>query len=991
MTRSLAPDQPPPPPAEPDAGPRYRDARELADHVLGLLTLDEKISLLHSDQPALPRIGLASFHTGGEVLHGVRVEVPCTVFPQAVGLGASWDPDLLERIGDAIGSEVDSLLQRDRHQPLVSRNVWSPVVNLLRDPRWGRNEEGYSEDPGLTSSLAVAFCSGLRGAGPGERPARWRIVPTLKHFVAYNHETDKFARSMDLRPRVLHEYDMVPFLEPVRAGVAAAVMPSYHLLNGRPSHLSEHLRLLRLHDPDLAVVSDGFAPSDIIDKSRYYEDREHAYPAAMRAGLDSFTDHLGDPTITVRALRDAVARGLLTEAEIDAAARRLLLLRARAGDLDTHREPVQDTVGAPAHRALAREAVRRSAVLLRNDGTLPLADGPGQSVAVIGPLADRCVRDWYGGPLPYRVTPVDGIRARAGGTVVYESGLDRITLRHRGDGRLLAATEDGGVRLTDVTVSDDTVFEVFDWGEGGICLRSVGNGMFLSWDRGGELPGGGRREILRCDREEPFGWEIRQTFRLERAEVDGPWVLRNVYSGRYAAIDATGGGLDLMAPDAGSALALDVEVLSLGAETAARAAGTADRAVVLVGTYPQINGMEGHDRKDTGLPSGQSALARAVIEANPRTAVVLVSGHPLSVTELAERAPALMWTSHGGQEFGNGLADLLFGDREPTGRLPQSWPRSADDLGDILGYDIIKSRLTYLYSDREPLFPFGHGLGYTDYRLGPSVLDRGTAAQDEVVTVSAELTNTGARAGEEVAQLYVRALDSPVPRPLRQLHGFRRVSVAPGARERVEFRLPVRDLAYWDVGRGRFTVAPGRYALTVARSAAAAGPGAVLTVVGEPLPPRDLGSRLVRAVDFDDYHAVRLTDQSPTTGEAVTASGPGSWLLFRDVLIARGHTGMVLRLGGPVRDMDALGAGVAPSEGAAPPGRLEIRLGDPASGRLVAVAEIPGDDTSRYSWRTVTVPLAPADGRHDVYLVFTGAGRLASLGLTAAESPEGHR
>jgi beta-glucosidase len=621
-------------------------------------------------------------------------------------------------------------------------------------------------------------------------------------------------------------------------------------------------------------------------------------------------------------------------------------------------------------------------VLLRNDGVLPLPDTQGRRIAVIGPLADRCARDWYGGPLPYRVTPVDGVRARSRGTVVYEAGLDRISLRHREDGRRLSVGADGEVRLT--TADDDTVaFEVFDWGEGGIALRSVANGLFLSRERGEKQADGTRHERLRCDRQEPYGWEIEQTFRLEQAAPDGPWSLRNTHTGRYATLGTPSddaGEVDLTAADAAGALPLDVEIRSRGVDTAVRAARAADDVVVLVGTHPQINGSEGRDRTELGLPSGQSELVAAVLAAHPRTAVVLVSGHPLGVPELAERAPALLWTSHGGQELGNGLADLLFGDHAPTGRLPQTWYRSADDLGDIHDYDIIKSRLTYLYSDREPLFPFGHGLGYTTFRYAAPALDTPTAGPDDVVTVSVEVTNTGERAGEEVAQLYARALDAPVPRPSRQLHGFRRVPLEPGETRRVEFPLPVGELAHWDVGRRRYTVAPGRYELTVAPSAAGDGAArAVLTVTAEPLPPRDLASALVRAVDFDDYHAVRLIDASPTTGEAVAAREPGAWLLFRDVEFRPEHTAAVLRWGGVEREAGRGGA----------PARIEIRVDDPAKGSLLGVADLPERANGRYGWQTDIVPLAPVAGRHDLYLVFTGPGRLASLGLTADDPDAG--
>lgn len=918
----------------------------------------------------MPRLGLRRFHTGGEVLHGVVAAVPCTVFPQAVGLGATWNPELLERIGDAIAAEVESLLRRDPEDPLIGPNVWSPVTNLLRDPRWGRNEEGYSEDPHLTAALAIGFCSGLRGGGPDAPPARWRIAPTLKHFLAYNHESDKFASSVGVRPRVLREYDLTPFLEPLRAGVAAAVMPSYHVMNGRPNHLSQHLAVLREIDPDLAVISDGFAPSDLIEKSRYYDDREHAYPAAMSAGVDSFTDHWDDPTLTLQALHRAVELGLLSEREIDDSVRRLLLMRVRVGEFDPpapDAPPALDMIGDQSHRELAREAVRQSVVLLGNDGLLPLTADAGQTIAVVGPMADRVCRDWYSGPPPYRVTPVDGIIAQAAGTVVFDSGLDRIVLRRCSDGRALSV-EGSAVRAGDPD-RDEATFELFDWGEGGIALRSVASGLFLSRGTGNSLL---------CDETELYGWDVKQTFWLEPA--DGAWVLRNQYSGCYVTLDDSGEG-GLRSSDAAGATRFTTSLASSGTQRAAAAARAADVAVVVVGTHPQINGAEGRDREDVGLPFAQQNLAEAVLDAQPRTAVVLVSGHPLAVPVLAGRAPAMLWSSHGGQESGHGLADILFGRYNPAGRLAQSWPRSAESLADIRDYDIIKSRQTYLYADREPpLYPFGHGLSYTTFDYGIPVLDSAQAAAQDSVGITIEVTNTGPVDGDEVVQLYVRSLDHTIDQPLRRLHGFRRIHLPVGASREITFTLPVADLAFWDVGRQRYAVAPGRYEITLGPSSAPTRSTALLSVTAPPLLPRDLTDAVVRAVDFDDYHAIRITDETRRAGEAVAADSAGAWLLYRDVLLGPGPHQVALRVGAAVAAEASEGSGGS---------RVEFRVGDPVTGRLLGSVAVPATACGRWDWQTVDAVLDAAPGRNDVYLVFTGPARVAALVLAPARPATG--
>ena len=255
------------------------DAPEVPAAILGALTLDEKIALLHQHSPAVQRLGLRAFHTGTEALHGLSWLGVATVFPQPVGLAATWDPAFLQEVGDAVATEV-----RAKHavDPSVSLNVWAPVVNTLRHPLWGRTEEGYSEDPDLTAALAIGYCTGLRG----DDPVVWKTVPTLKHFLGYGNETDRAATSSHLPPQALREYELPAFQGPLDSGVVGAVMPAYNLVNGRPCHVSgELLGELRRHAPhSIAVVSDAQAPSNLVDGEFYFDDHVHAHAAALRAG-----------------------------------------------------------------------------------------------------------------------------------------------------------------------------------------------------------------------------------------------------------------------------------------------------------------------------------------------------------------------------------------------------------------------------------------------------------------------------------------------------------------------------------------------------------------------------------------------------------------------------------------------------------------------------------------------------------------------------------
>ncbi|MFD1148860.1 beta-glucosidase family protein [Saccharothrix hoggarensis] len=799
------------------------DAR--VSDLLGRLTDEEKVALLHQHQPAVPRLGLAAFHTGMEALHGVAWLGPATVFPQAVGLASSWDTELVRRVGEATGVEARGFHHRD---PVAhGLNVWAPVVNPLRDPRWGRNEEGYSEDPTLTAAMGTAYARGLRG----DHPRYLRTAPTLKHFLGYNNEDDRCVTSSDLRPRVLHEYELPCFRGPVEAGAAVAVMPSYNLVNGRPAHLSPLIEEeLRTWAPDgLAVVSDAYAPSNVAGLQGYLPTQAEGHAALLNAGLDSFTDQDADPSLMIESVTTAIKDGLLDRAVVDRAVGRVLALRFRLGEFDAptgdpaldnpYASITSDVIGS--HGELALEAARQAVVLLRNDSALPFERGA--RLAVIGTHADAVFEDWYSGTLPYRVTVRRALEDFA--SVSYSEAVDRIALR-AADGRYL------GVRGGVVAMGERALFDRFDWGDGVWTLRDVGSRRYLGVAEDGSLV---------AKAATPGGWDVRELF---EPRFDGDaLVLHNKVHGN----------------DTGP---FEVELVVDGTAEAVAVAAGADAVVLVLGNDPHINGRETQDRTTVRLP--WLDLVRAVREANPKTVLVLVSSYPYALDGEEEHLPGIVWTAHGGQEQGRAVAEALFGAYSPSGRLTQTWYRSDDDLPDILDYDIIRARSTYLYFTGDPLFPFGHGLTYTTFEHS------GLEWADGVARLS--VTNTGDVAAAEVVQLYSAALDSRVPQPVRRLQSFRRVLLAPGETAVVD--LPVEHLWHWDVTTGRRVVEAGRYELMAGASSRDIRSRLVVDVPGEAIGPR---SGPLRALDFDDCDGVRLVD------DEVVFTREGAWISFHDV------------------------------------------------------------------------------------------------------------
>lgn len=936
--------------------PPFRDQRlpfaKRIDDLLSRLTLDEKIGFLHQFAPAVERLGVAEFRTGQEALHGVAWMGPATVFPQAVGLGATWNTDLVRRVGEAVSKETRAMRA---HDDRVGLNVWSPTVNLLRHPLWGRGEEGYSEDPKLTSAIAVAYTRGLRG----DHPTYWRTAPVLKHWLAHNNETGRDVTSSSVRPRVLQEYDLRAFRETVEAGSTAGVMPAYNLVNGRPNHVSPYLRehLRTWTDDDLLVCSDAGAPSNLVDSEHYFDTHEEATAAALLAGVDSFTDHGTDSSKITARVRGALDQGLLTEADIDTAVRRQLSVRFRLGEFDPEYDPhaLTKDFDTPAHRALAQEAAEQSVVLLKNSsGLLPLA--PDTRLAVVGLLADECKLDWYSGTLIHRSTPLEGLYERFGAErVEFAEGVDRVLLKTsagtflhvpeadaadevRGaegalDPALLAGRTDLPALTTDPA---GTELALVDWGEGVLTLRAP-DGRYLSVAEDG---------YVRASADQPGGWVVQETFHLEPHE--NGHLLRHIGTGRHVSVAADGVRVAEANPET-----FELIVVESGEDTVTRVTSQADVVLVVAGNDPHINGRETEDRPTLALPAHQERLLRAARAANPNTVLALVSAYPYAVDPAA--LPAIVWTSHGGQAAGTALARVLAGDVSPAGRLPQTWYADDADLPDLLDYDVIGSRQTYLYFEGTPLFPFGHGLSYATF----SYADLRTRTTDDALHVSFTVTNTGDVTADEVAQLYTRAVDPAVPRPRRELVAHSRVRLEPGEQRELTFEVPLPAFDFWDVTRGGWRREPGPYELLAGASSEDVRLRTTVLLDGEAPAPRPVLRLGLNSADFDEQSGVAIVDRTKTSGDAVTA--------------AQGRSGELV-----YRDCD-FGDGVAEvTASVAGDGMVEISLdGGPA----LAVLTSQAADASPYDYATLSAEII-AEGVRDVHIRLRGPLRLAHVGFS---------
>ncbi|HJU55572.1 MAG TPA: glycoside hydrolase family 3 C-terminal domain-containing protein [Pyrinomonadaceae bacterium] len=672
------------------------------EDLVSRMTLEEKVSQMLNKAAAIERLDIPAYDWWNEALHGVARAGTATVFPQAIGLAATWDTDLMHRVADVISTEARAKYndfarkgERGRYKGLT---FWSPNINIFRDPRWGRGQETYGEDPYLTSLLGVAFVRGLQG----DHPRYLKVVSTPKHYAVHSgpeperHSFDAVASERDMR-----ETYLPAFRATVVEGRAEGVMCAYNRTNGEPACANKQLfEILRREWAFKGhVVSDCGAIEDIYKGHRFVKTEAEASAVAVKAGTDLTCG--GEYKSLVKAVKD----GIITEAEIDVALKRLMRTRFRLGMFDPpemvpfSRIPLSEN-DSPAHRRLALTAARESIVLLKNaNKTLPLAKDL-KTIAVIGPNADApaVLLGNYNGTPSSSTTPLQGIR-------------DKVSPETR-------------------------------------VVYALGSTL-----TGEESTSGPGREKL-----------IEESVAAARAS--------------------------------------DAVVMVLGI------APTLEGEEMKV----EVKGFRGGDRTDLSLPEAQENLLKAVQATGKPVVLVLMSGSALAVNWADENVPAIVQAWYPGEEGGAAIADVLFGDYNPAGRLPVTFYKSADDLPPFEAYGM--QGRTYRYFKGQPLYPFGHGLSYTRFVYGDLKTSARTIRAGASVRVSVDVRNAGERAGDEVVQLYVTDVVASVPVPIRSLQGISRVSLRPGERRRVSFTLAPSQMSVID-DQGRRVVEPGEFLISV--------------------------------------------------------------------------------------------------------------------------------------------------------------------------------
>lgn len=818
---------------------------ERADLLVKELTLEEKVQLMMDGSRPVERLGIKPYNWWNEALHGVARAGLATVFPQPIGMAASFSPETVYDVFTAVSDEVrakntyySSKGSRERYQGLT---MWTPTVNIYRDPRWGRGIETYGENPYLTSRMGVMVVKGLQGPADGDYD---KLHACAKHFAVHSGpEWNRHSfNAENIKPRDLYETYLPPFEALVKEGEVKEVMCAYNRFEGEPCCGSNRLLMQILRDEwgfDGIVVSDCGAIAD------FYNDRgHHTHPdaeSASAAAVVSGTDlECGS---SYKALVESVKKGLISEEKVNTSVKRLLKARFELGEMDDL-EKVSwakipfSVVASAAHDSLALKIARKSMTLLMNkDNFLPLRRG-GLTVAVMGPNANDSVMQWgnYNGMPPHTVTILDGIRNLLGADdkLIYEQGCPWVerTLIHSAFSQCKSAdgpgftarywnnlTREGspvtttqvttpfrfctsgatvfapGVNLTDFSATYNSVFTPVQSGEIVLEVYCYGNGR------------------LRVNGEEVKGFSnkhgARKTTHAMKVQAGQSYDIELDFE--YLRSDAQ------LNFDLGFKREVDIQ-------KSVEQVKEADIVIFASGISPSLEGEEmgvnlpgfkKGDRTDIELPAVQRELIDALYRAGKKIILVNCSGSPIGLEPETKKCEAILQAWYPGQQGGTAVAEVLFGDYNPAGRLPVTFYRNVSQLPDFEDYNM--TGRTYRYMQDTPLFSFGYGLSYTTFSYGKVVLDRSEVTAGQTLKLTVPVTNTGKRGGEEVVQVYLKK-QGDAEGPVKTLRAFKRVFIPAGQTTNIEFDLKDKELEWWDEQTNTVRVCSGTYDIMVGGS-----------------------------------------------------------------------------------------------------------------------------------------------------------------------------
>ena len=829
-----------------------------ATDLVSRMTLEEKAAQSINTSPAIPRLGVPAYDYWSEGLHGIARSGYATLFPQAIGNAATWDAPLLGRIGEVVSTEArakyNEAVRHDIHSIYYGLTIWSPNINIFRDPRWGRGQETYGEDPFLTGTLGEHFVRGLQG----DDPRYFRTIATPKHYAVHSGpESDRHRFNVEPSPHDLWDTYLPAFRQTIVEARADSIMCAYNSIDGQPACASDLLlkQVLRGNWGFKGfVTSDCGAVDDFFVKTAhaFSADKAHAAATGVLLGTDT---NCGN---TYLALPQAVHDGLLKEADLNRTLERLFVARIRLGLFDPpaqvkYAELPFSEVRSAANQAVALQASRESIVLLKNDGILPLAPGRYKHIAVIGPNAASlsAIEGNYNAIAKDPQLPLDALRAEfPGATVVYAQGApyaDGVaqpaprTLFHPAPGSLeqglkaeyFATDNLDGPGAPILTRTDPAVD--FDWDSAAPVAGLDQSRFAVRWTGTIAPPApGDYRFSMRLAHCYPCQDHERFRVLIDGNVVSGSLVVpqesrKDVYPGftfTFADTKPHTFALEYThnAPLFGAGITFEwTPPPGVLQREAVAAAKDADLVIAMVGLSPELEGEEmpihvegfaGGDRTDIQLPAAQEAMLEQVAATGKPMVVVLLNGSALAVNWVQDHANALIESWYPGEFGGRALAETLTGKNNPSGRLPVTFYKSVADLPAFSDYSM--AHRTYRYSTAAPLYGFGFGLSYTSFAYSNLKLSTSTLHAGDPLTATVEVKNTGKLAGDEVAELYLLppASGNGGLSPRVQLAGFQRVHLSPGESKKVSFTLAPRQLSEVDAQGGR-AVQPGSYRISV--------------------------------------------------------------------------------------------------------------------------------------------------------------------------------
>jgi beta-glucosidase len=827
------------------------------------MTLEEKGKQLVNRAAAIPRLGVPAYNWWSEALHGVAIPGATTVFPEPVGLAASFDPVLVHQMAIAISTEARVRYNRERREGLYAGlDFWSPNINIFRDPRWGRGQETYGEDPFLTAQMGVAFITGLQG----DDPAHPRTIATPKHYAVHSGP-EPTRHSMDVAVSKHDQIDTytAAFRAAIVDGRAGSLMCAYNRVNGQPACANDFLLTDLLRNAwnfKGYVTSDCGAIRDIYEGHHFTKSLAEAAAVSLKHGVDTDCADFGEgPVAGAKAYSDAIAQGLAPQAVMDESLNRLFTARIRLGMFDPpeaspYASIPDSEMDSPTHRALALRAARETMVLLKNNGLLPLKKSV-KRILVVGPLADQVpvLLGNYNGQPSHAVTALDGIKAAfPDSQVTYQPGTNFLRLADAVPASALK-TPDGqpGVKgeyfaSTDLTGSPlmTKVYPRLDFNIRGSGLaraieaqgaRSSRFTGTLTPDQSGtyEIGMGTPNTKLWLDDKLIVDNTVNQDTQRGPKTIEMPLQQGHVYALRIEQTPSIGTPVRLVWR----------HVIADPQSDAVRAAKNADVVIAVVGITSQLEGEEmnvnlpgfkGGDRTGLDLPKDEEDLLKAVKATGRKMAVVLMNGSALGVNWAAKNADAILDAWYPGEEGGNAIGQTLAGDNNPSGHLPVTFYTGVDQLPAFDDYSM--ANRTYRYFKGKPLYPFGHGLSYTRFaytglKVAPSL------RAGEQLAVDVTVKNVGPRYGEAVPQLYLN-FPGAAGQPLRALRGMSRVALQAGESRKIHFNLDARDLSSVTM-EGDRVVAPGVYRITVGEGqpgTGAAMAAAQVTITGNAALPQ---------------------------------------------------------------------------------------------------------------------------------------------------------